>query len=218
MQLYEIFVYILLGFEALAAIVGILHWKQDKNTYWKYFTIYLILSFIGELVGFVLGKMKLIIWNQRLMEYLIIPAGFLLLYWIYSKRLKSKSLPIIISMLYLIIFLIDSFILHKNDVTSFFVMSYTSGYLMLLLLIFQFLFDLVKSEQIINFKKNRLFWISVGLLTFGLGSLPYYALHNYFQKVNKDFTDKYWYVSTILNYIQYLLFAFSFLCRKVYQK
>lgn len=75
--------------EGLAAIIFIIFYKNAKDSYWKYFSIYLIVMFLSE----VFGK-----WGGNLIEYskpiffnyFVIPIEFLFLYWLYASKTFKK--------------------------------------------------------------------------------------------------------------------------------
>jgi hypothetical protein len=86
------------------------------------------------------------------------------------------------------------------------------GSIFLIITIIFYFIQLLKSDKIIVFHKNLLFWISIGLLLFHTGTLPFaikttsYALlngiHNLFLII--------W----ILAIIMYLIFTFGFIWSK----
>ncbi len=56
-----------------------------------------------------------------------------------------------------------------------------------------------------------LFWVSLGLLLYYLGTFPYYGLRNTFVKDFHDVFVTYTYIEYFLNSLMYLMFTISFI-------
>src|SRR6185312_7155537 len=90
---------------------------------------------------------------------------------------KYKWLPIICGSMYIISWLTDFFYFSKFHF-FFYSFSYTVGNFLLLILILNFFIRLATSDAIITFRQNMLFWMSLGMLIYYLGSFPYFGLRN----------------------------------------
>ena len=59
-------------------------------------------------------------------------------------------------------------------------LPYIAAAIFLIVTIFLFFMELLHSEKVLNAKRNLLFWISVGLLIYYVGNLPFRILRNYY--------------------------------------
>ena len=77
-----------------------------------------------------------------------------------------------------------------------------------------FCLDFLRSDQVLNYRNSRMFWISIGLLIFYLGSLPLYGVWNTLAKNYPAVFNTYWMVLINLNYLMYISFSISFIWGK----
>jgi hypothetical protein len=212
----DLFRYTLLGLESIAAISGFIAWKKIKFTYWKWFPIYLaIIAFTELLCEFYIQHI-----DQRLHAdiffYFAIPMQFLFFFWLLNQyeNVKGKNkLALVSATIYLISLLTDQ-LYFRNASYWFFSFSYTIGNILLLILILRLLYKLIRSDEIITFKENMMFWVGTGIMIFYLGSLPYYGMLNTLSTVFGPAINIYWYIQIILNCIMYFLFTMSFIWGK----
>lgn len=204
-------------FELLAAITAMLHWKKIKHSYWKWFAIYLVIivatEIFAEYVGYYLKNREL---NAAINIYFSIPLQFLFFFWLFYKCFEysnKKKWPVTGMVIYLLSILVDQ-LFFKEQKLWFFSFSYVTGNIILLLLTLSFFLDFIRSDQVLNYRNSRMFWISIGLLGFYLGSLPLYGVWNTLAKNYHAVFNTYWMVVTNLNYLMYLSFAISFIWGK----
>ncbi len=203
--------------EATACIVGFRYWKKLKDTYWKFFPVYLACILAAELLGRYLGYKKLYTANLALYNYFVIPLEILffisLFYRTFSTR-SLKRLSIIVAFIYMACWFSEMFLLPK--VSSFWVgaLSYTVGIVTLLVLILSYLFKLSSSDEIVFIKHNMMFWVCMGLFVFYAFSLPFYGMYNYLYKHHYNFYLTYSNIIFFLNYIMYGLFTLAFIWGK----
>ncbi len=204
--------------EALAAATAFIYMKKWKNTYWKWFPFYLAFIAVAEFLGANVPALKDIFkYNYYFYQCFEIPVEFLFFFWIFYqefKSTKSKWMPALCIGVYMPCLLIDVFF-FKNYRYAYFSFSYTIGNILLLILVLNFFIQLVNSDQVLKFRQNILFWVSVGLLVFYLGSCPYYGLYNLL--VYNYYNTYYLYYTvfvTVLNCLMYFAFTLSFICGK----
>jgi len=199
-------------FELLACVAGFIYWKKIKNSYWKWFSIYLLMIVLAELFcQYLLYFLENP--NQWIYVNFIIPCEFLFFFWLfymYFKNSRQKMLPLIGAGIYLVCFTIDRLYLSKHEF-AFFSFSYVVGSIVLLVLILVFLLRLVRSDEILHYKTNMMLWVSLGLLLFFLGSLPFYGLYNTLAAKYSNVFNTYWIVQMCFDYCMYLFFAFAFI-------
>lgn len=211
MESILVFTKILLLFETIAFIVGVVSWKKVRNSYWKWFTIYLGFIISVELLSTVLNFCK--INNQPLFAYFVIPAEFLFFYWLFyvhsiGKERRVASIGVLI---YILSFFSEKIFFSNQQKYFFTSSSYSVGNVILLILIIQYFVKLTNSNRILLFFNERLFWVSCGLLLFYLGTFPYYSLNNFLYYNYQPIFWRYTYIMYFLNCSMYLLFAASFI-------
>lgn len=205
----DILRYIIVSLETLAAIIGLLYWKKWKGTPYAYFILYLVTIAVAEYFGFYFSKSGMKVANWALFNYIIIPFEFLFFFWLFQAELKKKKLALWFVVIYLVSWLIDIFFLAQPAYKSrfwFSSFSYTVGNILLLVFLLLFLIQLVTGDSILYFKNNILFWISLGLLLFYLGTFPYFGLRNLLSLKYKPVYYLYTYLFYALNYLMYLSF------------
>ncbi|MCS3530872.1 hypothetical protein [Chryseobacterium sp. JUb7] len=193
--------------EGLAAVVSLLYYNRIKNQYWKYFTYYLVLMFLSE----VIGK-----WGQFFFEYnkpaffnyFVIPLEFIFFYWLYAAKSFGKpKLFYTISALYLLSFIPNEIFMTKKIIFSF---SYTFGCLILMGLVVMEYYKQINSSNILDFNKNPMFYINLGVTLFYIGTLPFWAFFAYIT-IYREIYHIYFSYFLISGIVMYLLFSISFI-------
>jgi hypothetical protein len=203
--------------ELVACVTGFIFWRKISGSYWKWFPVYLAVVFISEVTVEVLANIPgcRTVANDIVLFWSI-PLEFLFIFWLFYSEYKNRGdrrWPVLAAAVYLITWLID-IIWFKNVQFSFTSLSYEVGNVLLLALIILFLIRFMLSNDILHYKINTMFWVSIGLLVFYLGSLPYFALYNNLYKYNRILFHNYWKVMMVLNYIMYGFFTLSFIWSK----
>ncbi|MCU7615505.1 hypothetical protein N0B16_13795 [Chryseobacterium sp. GMJ5] len=196
------------GFCALAAII---YFKSVKKTYWKYFVFYLAAIFLFESLGRY-GNFEL---YSKIKYYnnIVIPFQFIFFFWLYGiKSLKSKTLFWILSVLYLISFIPSELYFKGSNVIYSF--NYTFGCLLLMILVILEYYKQINSDDIINFQKNRMFYINLGVTLFYIGTLPFWTFYALIFYEHRQIWDIYYSYNLISDIIMYLLFSISFVWGK----
>ncbi|MFT3946099.1 MAG: hypothetical protein QM763_03915 [Agriterribacter sp.] len=201
-------------FELLAAFTGIIYWQKLKQNYWKWFVIYLVIiattELVCEFIGYVLHNRQL---NAFVNIYFSIPFQFIFFFWLFYKWFQNpakKKLAVAGFIIYTLSLATDFFYFRDKQLW-FFSFSYITGNVFLLVLTLFFLFDFIRSEQILYYRSNMMFWVCIGLLIFYLGSLPLFGLWNTLAKNYPAIFNAYWMILINLNYLMYLCFTISFI-------
>ncbi|HNU89086.1 MAG TPA: hypothetical protein PKJ94_12370 [Ferruginibacter sp.] len=204
-------------FEALACITGFIYWKKIRNTYWKWFPVYLAIIFVTEITGEIAGyRLQWFQFNRNLYTFFCIPFQFLFfcwLFWKYFEKSSYRNWALAGVLIYLLSLLTNIFFLASIRF-SFFSFSYMMGNLILLVLTILFFSLFIKGNEILGYRSSRMFWVCLGLLIFYLMSLPLYGLWNTLAAKHPGLFDNYWIITMILNYLMYLLFTLSFIWGK----
>ncbi len=204
-------------FELAACITGFLHWHKIKDSYWKWFPIYLGLIVLMEFTGkFILQVLEDPQLNIRYYKYLVIPFQFLFFFWLFRQYFNTKQASRninIVCAIYIVCWVVDMVYVSKEKwwFSSF---SYTIGNIILLGLILSCLYKIIKSDDILQFRASMMFWVCLGLLFFYLGSLPFFGLWNYLNNNHPAIFDNYWYIQMALNYLMYFTFSLGFIWHK----
>lgn len=207
---------ILIVLEVVSCLVGVFSFKKLKNSYWVFFPVYLFFIVLSEYVGWHLRVNHLISYNINFYNYLVIPTEFSFTFWLFYQAFKAgkyRWLPAVCTTVYFLCWIIDMAYLSKLRL-SFYSFSYTIGNLVLLVLILWYFIQLVNSNAILTFRSNMMFWVSLGLLLYYLGSFPYYGLRNTIAYNFRELNITYSYIVLVLDCLMYLMFTFSFIWGK----
>lgn len=164
MDLTDYFKYI----ETASLLTALFYFKKYKSKFYIFFILYLFFAIIADVVGgYYSGTNNYWVFDI----YTFFEFGSL--FGIYYFLIENKKTRIIMSLIsivfYSILFIgIKYSILLRNAPVymPFFIVSF----------IFLYLKQLLNSNQITNYKKILPFWLSVALLIFYLGGLPFFTL------------------------------------------
>lgn len=200
--------------EGFAALIAIFHYKTVKTQYWKYLVFYLIFIFINDCYG-TWGDWSYFS-KEKYYNYIIIPFEFIFFYWLYAvKSLKKINLFFFLSLLYLLAFIPNEFFFKENKLNKIiYSVNYTFGSLILMILVVLEYYKQVNSDNIINFHKNRMFYINLGVTLFYIGALPLMAFYYPLLREHREIWDIYFDYYIISNITMYLLFSASFIWGK----
>jgi hypothetical protein len=205
--------------EGLAAVVSILYYNRIKNQYWKYFVYYLIFIFLAEAVGK---------WGLNFMDfdksafynYLVIPVQFIFFYWLYAaKSFNRPKLFVGLSLIYVLSF-IPSEIFFPSAHKIMLSLNYTLGCLLLMILVVMEYNKQINSSNILDFDKNRMFYINLGVTIFYIGTLPFWTFFEwlkFYRKMSdiyKEVYDIYYLGFLVAIIVMNTLFSISFIWGK----
>lgn len=198
--------------ECIAALTSILFFKKIKGSYYIYFSIFLVLIFLCEMFG-KYGDQFISYPKNLFFNYFVIPLEFIFLYWLYAyKSLKNKKLFWSFSLIFVLSFIPNELYFIKNK--HIFSFNYTFGSLLLMFLVIMEYYKQINSENILNFTKNRMFYINLGVTLFYIGTLPFWAFYLQLLSDHKEVWDVYLNYFRISGIMMYLLFAGSFIWGK----
>lgn len=174
--------------EIITAIIASIYYSKYKNTYLKYFLILLWYIVTNEILGFyireVLNKNNAIIYNI----YYVINFTFLLsIYWHFIKKNIYKRIILSFIVMYWSSCIINRFYENWFDMPQ--IIPYIIASMFLIISILLYFVEIIKSEQILHINRSILFWISIGLLLFHIGYIPYKVVqkyHDYISIINLE--------------------------------
>lgn len=198
--------------EGLAAVIALFHFKQLKNTYWKWFVIYVVFIATMDIFGD-FGLDFFPSFRKIYYDFFIIPVEFLFMYWIYAKKsLKFSMLFWISCIIYIFFFVLHFFNLYEIRYVS--SMSYTVGVFLLAIMIYLEFIKQIKSDEILTFKSNKMFYINIAVMFFYIGTLPFFSFDKYLFENAKELWSNYYTFFLLSDNTMYLLFAASFIWGK----
>lgn len=203
--------------ELSACIVAFLYWNKIKNTYWKWFPVYLAVIVLTEIAAeYLLHVKKDLASNIAIYSYFGIPLQFFFFYWLFYQQFrntKNSKWPLISAATYFVCLVAD--LLYISKIKYYFEsFSYTIGCIFLLILILIYFTRFTRSDEIIKYKSSMMFWVSIGVILFYIGTMPFFAFRTALYRQYPDFFYIYWYIQFGLNYLMYLLFIVSFVWGK----
>jgi hypothetical protein len=152
--------------------------------------------------------------NVEMYRYFGIPVQFLFFCWLFYRYFggsSEKKWPIIGACVYLLSWLAEIF--FSQAVKGWFMsFSYTMGNITLLSLIILFFIKFINSREILSYKQSMMFWVSLGLLSFYLGTFPFYALRNTLAVSYPEIFYAYLNINYVLDYLMYIFFTIAFIC------
>lgn len=204
---------VLLGLEFLSALVAFLHFSSLKNSYWKWFSVYLIFIFIQELYGNFIPS-SFFIRKQDYYAFIGIPIQYLFFYWLYAyKSLNSKKIFLICSSIYLLTFI--PLEIYNQKIKTLYSINLTVGSIILTFLVVLEFLKQIKNDNILKFKENKMFYINVGVILFYVGTYPFSAFyHELLKEPYVNIWNTYYLYFLIANCSMYLLFIASFIWGK----
>ncbi|WP_438710368.1 hypothetical protein ACSTS3_15305 [Aquimarina muelleri] len=170
--------------ELISAIIGSIFYYKYKTTFLKFFAFLLWYTALNEISGILIreyiSKYNAIIYN---IYYCINFTYLLLIYRHYINNIKYRKLIFAFILIYYIVLIINSF--FENYLIEFQSVPYIMAATFIITSISIYFVEILNTEKVLYVKKNLLFWISVGLLLFYIGNIPFRILRNYYE----DLTD-----------------------------
>ncbi len=197
--------------EVIVVVIGFLNKKKFKNTIYTTFIFYLLYTALNEILGLFLGL------------YTKLPNDFLyniydivtILFYLYLYKTLIISPKTIKLINYFMMAFIGSYIVeflfgYFNPLTENSSYSAHIGSIFLLITLILFLFEIINNEKIVfNLHKSMIFWISIGLLLYVVGTIPIFISR---EIMNYNIT--YQYILFGLNVIMYGCFVAGFILSK----
>lgn len=205
--------------EWIAAITGFLYWHKIKNSYWKWFAFYLLfvaLADTGNYIAIEVYKYKK--FDEGLFTWAVIPAEFLFFIWFYSRRLKGKTAAWLCKLSYALVIaglLADALLFSGRTDIVFMSFSYTAATIALLIVVINYFVQFTQGDEIMHWKTDPWFYVSIGLFIFYIGTFPYFGLLNTLNKHYHILYDKYTIIMFVLDQLMYYSFATAFICGRM---
>jgi len=164
----------------LAAITGSFYFYKYRDSFLKYFLLFLWVTFLVEISAHLVRRFDIIDSNVIIYNIYCV-ASFLYLFSLYTITIndkRKKSVLKIASILYILVLIVAGF--YENYLTELQTISYIFAELVLILGIGFYLVEILKSEKALFANKSLLFWISLGFLLFSAGTIPFTMVTSYY--------------------------------------
>ena len=211
-QLQTIFYNSIIFTEIFSFLIGIIYFKKLKNTYWIWFVVYLTFISFAELFA-KFGLENFPNYRKYYYNYFIIPLEFLFFFWLYSKK-SLKNNYVFYSSIFIYLISLLALIFGYDEVRIIGSISYTVGNLCLAVMIFLEFFKQIKSDEILNFNKNIMFYVNFGVLLFYIGTLPLFTFDKFLFENDKNLWSNYFTFFLFSVNLMYLLFTAAFIWGK----
>ncbi len=190
---------IIIYFELATVLVALLKYKTHKQLYFKYFVVYvLVLLGFEYLIANFFEKDNQSIYNiYTFFEFNLVS----LIYYTLNKEKPSRMvIQYLIGVFNCVYFFSFYFLVLQNY-------TVTIGAIMVSVFMILYLKELLNSDKIIEYKREVSFWITIGMLFYYLGTIPFLALV-YFIGLKGVFLFK---IINIITIITHLCFIFGVL-------
>jgi hypothetical protein len=198
-------------FELAACITGFLFWNKIRDTYWKWFPVYLAIILLVELTAEYFSYVRdNVAVNDAIYWFFGIPVEYLFLYWLFYQYAKPRKWPLLLAAIYVLAWILGLIYL-SNLKLNFDSFSVTIGNSLLLVSLFIFFIRFSNSNAILHYRSSMMFWVCLGLLIYYVGSLPFYGMRTTLWKDYRNIFYVYWYIQFFLNCCMYSLFMIAFI-------
>lgn len=198
--------YYILFIEYLTLFVTVFFLKKYKIfSYYKFFTTYILLVVIAETLATLLIHLKHNFYIHDVfgyLEYVLIA----LIYYNLSKKKSHKKIIIYSIVSYSILTL---FLFYDYDFRLYLIIIES---VLIIYLVINYFVYLLNSKDILNYKKQLPFWLSVSFLLFFLSAIPFFSLQYSDLMKNRNLFP----ILHSLIFIYYGLFIYGLItCRRV---
>lgn len=208
---------VLLYSEILAAIAATIFFFKYKKTSIKYLLLVLWLIVLTEQFGLIMGQKRILLYENKYNYWIfniMKPIWKLLYLYIFYKSLENMKYKKWIRnfIAIYIVSLIINWLFLQNFLTEIESYSHIIGAFFIISSAIFYLLELLKSDKIIRFYRKLLFWVSIGLLIFYGGTIPFIIVRDYYANLN--YIHNIYLIIYLLGTLMYLLFTFGFIWSK----
>jgi hypothetical protein len=204
-------------FEIATAIIAAIYFKKYSGSFLKYF---LFMIWFIALVEILIGTLKdngVIVQNNFIYN-VITSLQYVYFFLLYYKSMKTQSYRKVV-LGFLIVFVLSVIVnflwLQPLNLTSAFSSyTFTIGAILLIVTIGLFLVEILNTEMVLYFKRYLMFWISMGLLVFYTGIIPFVLSLNLMPELLS--TDSLAIIFFSLNLVMYACFTVGFILSHKY--
>jgi len=200
-------IFIVIGFIISLFIV----FKKETELYLKFFSPFLLIAAIVELVGFELGRHKI---SNAKMYNIFSAFEFVFYFWVVGLIIKNEKIKQVLKsflFIYPLIFFLEY--VFSSVSTGFYSVTYSIGSFFIIIFCVYYFFELFQLPHSIKLVNEPSFWICSGLLFFYTCTFPLFGMANYLKLLPRILMMNLWVIVYVLNILLYSSFAIAFLCR-----
>jgi hypothetical protein len=135
---------------------------------------------------------------------------FFLLYYYTMKTRAYRKWVLVFLIFFLIAVLINFILIQPLKVTAtFYSYTFTIGAILLIVTIGLFLVEILNTEKVLYFQRYLMFWISIGLIVFYAGIIPYVIAINFLPQLLSS--GSMFIIFFLLNFVMYSCFIVGFI-------
>jgi hypothetical protein len=209
--------------ELLASVVGTIYFYKYRDTPLRYLLVLLWYITLTEFTSWYVGSNQIenflfikkngvlyTLWLYNLLNTI----SFSVFFFIYYQSIKKKRFKFWIKIFFICFILLS--VINWSFIQSF-IYEYSElpkimGSILIIITVLFYFIELLESEKIIVFHRLLLFWVSIGLLLFYTGTIPFNLKVNGYALIPG--IHKLFLIITILALIMYLTFTFGFIWSK----
>jgi hypothetical protein len=199
-------------FELLTAVIASIYYRKFSGSFLKYFLVMLWFIFLVEVMIWVMKRNGVILQNNFIYN-VITSLQYVFYFVLYYKTLETDRYKkwIMRFMVLFIASVVVNFVwAQKLTVTAVFhSYTFTIGAIFLIITIGLFLIEILNTEKVLYFKRYLMFWISMGLLVFYTGIIPFVISLNLLPAMLS--TDSLMIIFITLNFLMYSCFTLGFI-------
>ena len=195
---------------AITILVGLFTYsKYAHKKELKFFLIFLIYSFITELVGGYIGRVLVVTNNYIYNTWNIV--SFLFYTFFLLSRIKTYRKRMYIKVLFVLFIIVTAIniIFYANFFNQVLIYNSLLAKSLIVLSIIIYFTELLDSDEILNIKYSLFFWVCLGAFLYNLAFVPAFALVKY-----TSFFGAFKYITLGLNIVANLCFITGFIVSK----
>lgn len=169
--------------ELFTAIIGTIYYYKYRHTFLKHYLVILWYITFTEFLGYTLRKLNILNYNAILYNlYHVINFVYLfLLYQKYISNTRQKNCVRVFVYLYLASFLVC--MLFENYLYKVQTVPFLLASVFLVISISFYFLEILNTDKVLYIRKNLLFWLSVGLLLYYVGNMPFRVIRNFYEDI-----------------------------------
>lgn len=204
-------------FELATALIASVFYKKYSGSFLKYFLVMLWLIFFIEVFVWIMKRNGIMLQNNFLYN-VITSLQYIFYFVLYYKTVRNityRKWIVGFAVAFILSVIVNFLWLQKLTLTAaFHSYTFTLGAIFLIVIIGLFLIDILNTEKILYFTRYVMFWISIGLLMFYTGIIPFIISLNLLPSMLG--TDSLTIVFITLNFLMYACFSLGFIISNKY--
>lgn len=157
-------------FESITLLIALFQFKKYKSNFYTFFILFVFFACLTELLGSLLSDGKTsTVWLYNIYTFFEF-TSILGIYFFLNNGKNSKQIIILLAVIFYIIYGLSFKFVKLQNYTVIILPFFATPFM------FLYLKHLLNSNQIINYKKELPFWLTVGFLIYYIGTVPFFSL------------------------------------------